>query len=481
MVGATVRPRRYSDSVQRLFFRMIAALALAAVILGVSITPACGRSADRTTQPKVVELEFWTIALATFDGYIRGQLAAFEAAHPGVKVRWVDVPYSVLERKLISAAAAGRAPDVVNMSDVNYARFAALGAFVDLNPLVPTDQTPEERYLPGALFLCRLYSAPTPRKPLLALPWYVNPQASIINTALLQTGGLSLETLPRDWRGVLALASDFRKRTGKFLISQPLGEESQLPVMLLGEGLVPLKSRDPADPSKGLEADLTRPEVRDYIALWVEAFRRGDLPRAAATQGHSHLLDLYQEQSIAVISTGPNFLKNVRDVSPKVFAASTVREDVRGVLGRAHMPIMVLSVTSQSKHPREAAALAWWMTGPQAQLEFCKLVAIMPSTAASASDPYFQPTEADMSGPDGVLARARKVVADSLPNAVGFTAALETWPDLRRSFEDAIKRVLVDNADLDETLRHLNDEWNRILREAPPATMEAVPRPERVP
>lgn len=472
---------RYSVAVIRVLCRIASALIVLALVVGVAASSSCARAEDHRGEARTIELEFWTIALAKFDTYIREQLTAFEAAHPGVKVRWVDIPYTVLERKLISAAAAGRAPDVVNMSDVNYARFAALGAFVDLNPLVPTGQTPEDRYLPGALFLCKLYSAPTPRKPLLALPWYVNPQASIINTELLRAGGLTLDTLPRDWRGVLALASDFRKRTGKFLISQPLGEESQLPVMLLGEGLVPLKPRDAARPAMGLEADLTRPEVRDYIGLWVDAFRRGDLPRAAATQGHSHLLDLYQEQSIAVISTGPNFLKNVRDVSPKVFANSAVREDVRGSLGRAHMPIMVLSVTSQSKHPKEAAALAWWMTGPQAQLEFCKLVAIMPSTATSASDPYFQPSAAEMSGPDGVLARARKVVADSLPTAVGFTAALETWPDLRRSFEEAIKRVLVDNADLDETLGHLNEEWNRILREAPPATMEAVPRPERVP
>ncbi len=397
------------------------ALLAACVTTGAALV-SCGRG---EAKHGVIEIEFWTLALAKFDTYIKGEIAAFEAAHPGVKVRWVDVPYSVLERKLISAAAAGRAPDVVNMSDVNYARFAALGAFVDLNALVPPegsrDVSAEERYLPGALFLCKVYSGREERKPLLALPWYVNPQASIINTELLKAGGLTLETLPRDWRGVLALAHGFHERTGKFLISQPLGEESQLPVMLLGEGLVPLKERDASDTSKGLEADLTRKDVRDYIALWVEAYRRGDLPRAAATQGHSHLLDQYQEQSIAVISTGPNFLKNVRDV-----------------------------------------------------------VAIMPSTAGSADDAYFRPSEAELRGPDGVLALARKVVAESLPDAVGFTAALETWPDLRRSFEEAIKRVLVDGADLDETLEHLNEEWNRILREAPPATMEAVPRPGRV-
>lgn len=437
--------------------------------------PSCSRS-EGADQP--VEIEFWTIALARFDSYINAQIRGFEQAHPGVKVRWVDVPYTVLERKLISAAAAGRAPDVVNMSDVNYARFASLGAFADLTTLIPTGaESPEQRYLPGSLFLCKVYTGGGKRQ-LLALPWYVNPQSSIINTDLLQQGGLTLETLPTTWRGLLALAPEFRRKTGKYLISQPLGQESQLPIMLLSEGLPPLKAKDPKNPDAGIEADLTRKDVRDYIALWVETFKSGDIPRAAGTQGHSHLLDLYQEQSIAVISTGPNLLKNVRDVSPKAYANSTVRDGVHGRLGRAHMPIMVLSVTSQSKHPKEAAALAWWMTGPEVQLEFCKTVPIMPSTIASVSDPFFKPSDAEMTGADGLLVRARRVVAESLPTAVGFTAALESWPDLRRSFEEGMKRVLLDNADLDQVLAELNVEWNRILAEASPATMEAVPQPD---
>jgi ABC-type glycerol-3-phosphate transport system substrate-binding protein len=37
-------------------------------------------------------------------------LAAFEAAHPGVRVTWVDIAYDAARsRKLIAAAAAGRA------------------------------------------------------------------------------------------------------------------------------------------------------------------------------------------------------------------------------------------------------------------------------------------------------------------------------------------------------------------------------------
>lgn len=472
------------------FSRVFAALFL---LLGL-LTPI---SCSRTKQDAGIELEFWTIALASFRPYIESQLRGFEAANPGVRVRWVDVPYNVLERKLIAAAAAGRAPDVVNMSDINYSRFASLGAFIDMEPLAArfTRETADERYLAGALALCRIdvgsesesplttepgNSAGDGRRKLLALPWYVNPQTSIINESLLAEGGLTTATLARDWRGLLAQAPEFFRRTGAHLISQPLGEESQLPIMLLSEGLSPLKPRDPADPRAGLAPDLRRQEVRDYIALWVEAFRSGWLPRDAGTTGHSHLLTLYQERRLAVISTGPNLIRTIRDVSRKAYETTTVREGVVGALGRAHMPIMVLSVTSQSRHPELATKLAWWMTSPEAQLEFCKIVPILPSTRASVEDPFFRPSQDEMSGPDGVLVRARSVAAESLATATGFTAALDCWPDLRRSFEEGMKRILLDDRDLDEGLRDIESEWDRILLEATPGTMDAIPRPEPV-
>jgi len=101
-----------------------------------------------------VRLQFWTLALRPwFDEYVTHQIEGFEAAHPGVEVEWVDVPYDALERKLIASAAAGQAPDVVNMSDMNFARFVSLGAFRDIRADVPGD--PDARYLPNALALCR--------------------------------------------------------------------------------------------------------------------------------------------------------------------------------------------------------------------------------------------------------------------------------------------------------------------------------------
>ncbi|MBS0198619.1 MAG: extracellular solute-binding protein [Planctomycetes bacterium] len=412
-------------------------------------------------------LSFWTLALRPmFDGYIKGQIALFEAANPGVKVDWVDVPYDALERKLIAAAAAGRAPDVVNMADLNFARFVSLGAFREIGPDLPGD--PQKQYLPGALSLCVI------RGQTLAVPWYVNPQALLVNTGLLAKGGLTVETVSPTWSGLVEQAREFHFRTGAYLFSQPLGEESQLPIMILGEGLDPLR----ASASGGLEANMASPEMERYLGRFVSLYRDGGLPREAATKGHAHLTEMFQDGRVAAISTGPNFLKRIKDVAPGVFKDTVVLPGAVGALGRVHLPVMILAVTTQSKHPAHAAKLAWAMTGPEAQTEFCKHAAIMPSSTASLNDPFFE-GKGD-SETDPKLLSARRVAAQTLREAVAFTASLETWPDLRRAFEDEFKRVLLGERDLRPALVEIDRLWRGILAAAPRATMDAIPRPSVV-
>jgi ABC-type glycerol-3-phosphate transport system substrate-binding protein len=436
-------------------------LAASAAAYGAALT-GC---APGTRQPGKISL--WTLALKPhFNEYISGQLDGFTAANPGTTVEWVDVAYDALERKLIASAAAGQAPDVVNMADLNFARFASLGAFADISSYTPGQ--PRDEYLPGALDLCYVNGQ------LQALPWYVNPQTKIINEKVIEAGGLTVQSLPASWGGLIAAAPAFKDATGNFLFSQPLGEESQLPIMMLAEGHVPFREE-----AGRLVAALDTPAIRAYLQRWVDLFQAGGLPREAATTGHAHLLELYQNSRIGVISTGPNFLGRIRDTAPQVFATTTVREGALGALGRVHMPVMVLAVTRQSREPALATKLAWWLTSAAAQTEFCKRAPIMSSHKDSLKDPFFART-APQRGEDATLLLGRRIAGATLPGAVAFTASLETWPNLRRTFEDGIKTVLLDRAPLAGVLVSIQNNWNTLLAEAAPATLASVPSPQKI-
>ncbi len=96
------------------------------------------------------EIEFWTLQLSpTFDAYMNGLVAAYERAHPGLRVKWVDVPYEGITQKFLNAIAAGRSPDVVNLPADYVLKYARLGALTPLDGLLP-DST-RAAYLPAAV------------------------------------------------------------------------------------------------------------------------------------------------------------------------------------------------------------------------------------------------------------------------------------------------------------------------------------------
>lgn len=419
-------------------------------------------------RPAGKHLEFWTLALQPFAPYIRGLIDSFETKHPGVRVEWVDVPYDAMERKLVAATAARQSPDVVNMSDLTFARFASLGAFADLGPIQPTPA--EERYLPGAIGMCRIGGA------LMSIPWYLTTQAVMANTTLLERGGLDPNALPHRWSELLSISGAFKERTGAFLFSHPLGHESQLPSILLAEGVRIFVT----DNDGSMRADLTSDEVRGVLDHWVQAFHNGWIPRESATQGHAHLVEGYQSGRLALINSGPNFLSRIRDVAPSVFEATAVRPAVTGSLGRAHISVMTLGVMSRSKDPQLAAELAWHLTSPEAQLDFCRIVNILPSTPESLNDPLFAAPIADNGSAETRIAGARALTARSLPDAVAFTPALAAWPDMRKAFEDQFVRVLLGTRKLDEALRTIQSRWNRLLIATGGGSLDAVPMPTAI-
>lgn len=426
-------------------------------------------------------LELWTVALSPFfDTYMHAQIGDFERSS-GLRVRWVDVPYEAVDRKLMAAAAAGRAPDVINLADRTFARFVGMGALADLTPYL--DGPTLEAYLPGALRLGRISGK------LLALPWYLTTQSVMANTTLLRKGGLEAEGLPMRWSGLLAMGGAFKKRTGKPLMTLPLGFESDVPMMLLSDGKSPLV----ADGRGGLASAIAEPGILAAIEPWVRAFRDGVLPRECATGGTAHLNKLYSEGDVGLINSGPNFLKRIATDAPDVFRATAVRPPVTGTLGRAHIAVMTLGVSSQSKNKAAAAQLAAHLTSSAAQLGLCKLAVVLPSTRATLSDPMFAvPSDAGTGAgpeaergpvpPDRVEQRvgvARAACAAALVTGEAFTPSLECWPDLRRAFEDAFKRVLLDGADLGRSMLEVDRQWRASLAEQP-GTPGALPTTEAI-
>ena len=100
---------------KRKSWQLFAVFGLVGLLLAAVVS--CGKPAVNSQANNTQEIEFWTMQLQPqFTEYFNKTIAGFEAENPGVKVRWVDVPWSAMESKILGAVSAKTAPDVVNLN-----------------------------------------------------------------------------------------------------------------------------------------------------------------------------------------------------------------------------------------------------------------------------------------------------------------------------------------------------------------------------
>ena len=67
----------------------------------------------KSTATAPATIEFWTMQLQPqFTNYFQGLIQTFESQNPSIKVKWVDVPWSAMENKILTAVSAKTPPDV---------------------------------------------------------------------------------------------------------------------------------------------------------------------------------------------------------------------------------------------------------------------------------------------------------------------------------------------------------------------------------
>ncbi|RMH56314.1 MAG: sugar ABC transporter substrate-binding protein [Bacteroidetes bacterium] len=414
---------------------------LTALILALALhLAACG---PPERDPSVIE--FWTLQLSpTFDDYIHGMIADFEARHPGITVRWVDVPYEGITQKFLSAIAGGRSPDVINLPADYVKKYVTLGALTPLDTLL-TDSL-LARYVPAAMAPLHIDGR------VYALPWYLSTQILIYDRNKLQQAGFDPDQPPRTYAGLLDFARRYTERTGDYAFFYNLVVDSYLIEVLEAEG-IPVVSED------GTKALFNTPEAVAVVEDWVAAFRAGVMPRESIAQGHQAALQLYQSGTIAMFIGGPQFLNIIRENAPNLYETTDVAPAITGATGKKNLAVMSLALSTKTANPEMAAAFAAFVTSAENQLAFSKIVTIFPSVTRALEDPYFQ-------APDSSLeARARRIAARQLPEAVVLKPSLNHYNRLKEVFKAHLLKAFLGDASVQEALDAAAEDWNKILAE----------------
>ncbi len=92
------------------------------------------------------EIEFWTMQLQPkFNNYFEQINNTFNQDRE-IPVRWIDIPWSAMESKILTAISAKTAPDVVNLNPNFASQLASRNAWLDLDEVIALED--QQTYLP---------------------------------------------------------------------------------------------------------------------------------------------------------------------------------------------------------------------------------------------------------------------------------------------------------------------------------------------
>lgn len=382
-------------------------------------------------------LQFWTMQLSPhLDAYVRGLLADFERRNPGLKVQWVDLPWSEMERKVLTAIAAGQAPDVVNLNPQFAAKLAEFNALADPGQHLSAEAL--AAYLPAALDGNRLEGR------LFALPWYLTTNLTLFHRE-------RLDAAPRTHAELLQMAP--RLAAGGVHAYFPALDGSHPLETLVAMG-APLRAPG------GCGAGFVNAQGAAVFRFYRELYQRRWVPRNVVTEGHRKAVELFVAGELAMVSTGMQFLQFMRNSNAALYERIDVGPALSLPTVAPNLALMNLAVPQASTQRDAAFQLAAFVSGAEQQLAFAKTVPVLPSTRASFADPFFS---AVAQGGD-LLARARALSCEAALRGAVLVPPMRAYSKLRNSFALQLQGQMLGRVSGEEALARVGREWAGLMR-----------------
>jgi putative chitobiose transport system substrate-binding protein len=276
----------------------------------------------------------------------------------------------------------------------------------------------------------------------------------MVNRGLLQQAGSSAP--PPRWRDVPAWAEAVQRRTGRyalFVTVVPDDSAEMLETLVqMGVQLLDRRRRAAFNSAAGREA----------FRFWSELYRRGLLPREVVSQGFRRAIELYQAGDLALVATGPDFLRNLQTNAPGIARDTAPFPPITGDDGAANVAVMNLVVPRQSAMAAEAVSFGLFLTNAANQLAFAEEARVLPSSRQALSQ-----LEASLARPAAgdpasqLVERARLLSARTLQRARVLVPAIPGIKRLQAIVYTQLQRAMLGQVDSDRALAEAEREWNR--------------------
>ena len=421
-------------------WKRLGILALLGLMLGLVIS--CRPTPSPSKSP---EIEFWTMQLQPkFTDYFNQLITRFEAENPGVKVRWVDIPWAAMENKILTAVSAKTAPDVVNLNPGFASQLASRNAWLELDNRVP--ESVRQQYLPN------IWKDSTLNGKSFGIPWYLTSRVTIYNKELLQKAGISQP--PATYTELAQVAKQIKDKTGKYaffvtVVPEDSGEVLESFVQM-GVELVDAQGK----------AAFNTPKGKAAFQYWVDFYQQGLMPKEALTQGHRRAIELYQQGETALLSSGAEFMDTIAKNAPSIAKASATAPQMTGETGKKNVAVMNIVIPRDTDNPDAALKFALFVTNSENQLAFAKAANVLPSTL-EALQQYRRSLTSD--GKALPVEQARDISASQMEQAQVLIPTMKNLNKLQKAIYENLQAAMLGEKTVDQAVTDAAQEWDSSL------------------
>ncbi|MFJ1808101.1 MULTISPECIES: extracellular solute-binding protein [unclassified Streptomyces] len=386
-----------------------------------------------------------------FGDFFNGVIKAFEKAHPGASVKWIDDPGdNTFTQRTVADAQACTLPDVLNLNSETGTALTKAGYLLNLGVKDPDAKEP---FVPAFWNSSTMKDASgMPQHTV--LPWYTGGIVLTYNTELLERAGVDPAKPPTTLFGLFA---DYEKVAkagqGKYYatMANPIwripADFDQMNIKVLSD-----------DGKSALFAD--DPRTTEWVAWMAKLYKEGAMPKDSLSSSNDPST-LYSQGKVAYGSTNPSFVRFVKQNSPSVYARTGVGQQPFDKLGHTTAAPQYVGVAATSKHAPAALAFAKFLTDAENQTAWCKdpNVVIFPTTTVSLDDPFFQ----KVTGSDP-FSEARKLVAEQLKTTTAFQTNLS--PAVQNAIVAQVQLAMQGKKSPEQAVKDAQSKADELLKQA---------------
>lgn len=323
-------------------------------------------------QEEKITVEFWTLQLSDFTPYMNSMIDEYEKSHPNIKIKWIDVPFSEGEKRVLASIMSNHVPDLVNLNQSFSSTLASKGTLSDISAY--SDKQDFDDFLHPAMNLC------TQNGKTYCIPWYITSSITLYNSELTDKAGI--KKLPQKDEEIYEFAKQIKNKTGKYALMPTLSEDGYMFKNLIKHNISIIDE-------KNKQIFLSTKEVQNIYKIWSELYSSSFIPKESITQTHREALEKYMSGELAMLQTGANFLVMIKDNAPDIYKKTKLAPQLNLENGVVDFSMMNLIIPEKSKHQKEALEFALFLTSEKNQVEFSKLAPVLPSSKKALDNNFF--------------------------------------------------------------------------------------------